>query len=63
MKLNMIWLTENIQIHKCIETLITIAQVKTPDQLLANHKLKNVTISCSSKTEFTHPAYCLKNKL
>ena len=53
----MIWLTENIQIHKCIEILITIAQVKTPDQLHANHKFKNVTISCSSKTEFTHPAY------
>ena len=55
MKLSMIWLTENIQIHKCIETLIAIAQVKTPDQLHSNHKFKNVTISCSSKTEFTSP--------
>lgn len=39
----MIWLTENTQIHKCIETLIiAIAQVKTQGQLYSNHKLTNI---------------------
>ena len=33
----------------------SLAQVKTQDQLHPNHKFKNVTISCSSKTEFTSP--------
>ena len=45
------WKYLNSQMHR--DT--SLAQVKTQDQLHPNHKFKNVTISCSSKTEFTSP--------